>query len=276
MEAKGLQVAGTAHGGRVPVIAGNWKMNKTISEARALVRDLGRLLEAEEASRGLGLGTKRLVVLCPPFTAVAAVAEVCAEGPIPMAVGAQDLFWEPSGAYTGEISTAMLKDAGASYVIIGHSERRQFFQETDEKVNRKIQAALEAGLVPIVCVGESLAQREAGETERFVTAQVEKGLSGLTPAAVAGIIIAYEPIWAIGTGKTATAEEANRMAGLIRECVAGLFGSETGRAIRIQYGGSVKPDNIDEIMSMPEVDGVLVGGASLEARSFARIAAYNG
>lgn len=266
--------AGGSIARRVSVIAGNWKMNKTIPEARTLARDFGALLKAEDEARGLGIGTERFVVLCPPFTALGAVGEEVAGAPVTMAVGAQNLFWEPSGAFTGEVSTAMLKDAGATYVIIGHSERRQFFQETDEKVNRKIQAALAAGLVPIVCVGESLAQREAGETERFVQAQVQKGFAGLTPAAVAGIVIAYEPIWAIGTGKTATSQEADRMAGLIRKAVAESFGAAAAQAVRIQYGGSVKPDNIDEIMSMPEVDGALVGGASLDAKSFARIAAY--
>ncbi len=245
---------------RVPVIAGNWKMNKTILEAESLVKEmLPELLSVKGVER----------VVCPPFVALASVAALLRDTDIKL--GAQNLFWEEKGAYTGEVSPLMLQGL-CHDVIIGHSERRQYFGETDETVNRKIKAALSHGLRPIVCVGENLDQNEAGETESFVSLQIEKGMAGLSVAQVRGMIIAYEPIWAIGTGKPATGVGANHIIKTaIREVIGRLFGLETAAAIRIQYGGSVKPDNIVEFMSQPEIDGALVGGASLKASDFVSI-----
>ena len=245
---------------RIPVIAGNWKMYKTISEAIALVQEL---------SGAVAGATGREIVICPPFTALAAVKPALAGTNIKL--GAQNLNWDPQGAFTGEISAPMLKDVGCDYVIIGHSERRQYFAETDENVSRKLKAALAAGLIPIVCVGESLSEREAGITSSVVSRQVKLGLADLAPEAAKTIIIAYEPIWAIGTGRTATAEDANAMCAFIRLTVTGMFGTPVADAMRIQYGGSVKPDNVDELMSTSDIDGALVGGASLKAADFARI-----
>lgn len=245
---------------RIPVIAGNWKMYKTIPEAIALVQEL---------SGAVAGATDREIVICPPFTALAAVKPALAGTNIKL--GAQNLNWDPQGAFTGEISPPMLKDVGCDYVIIGHSERRQYFAETDENVNRKLKAALAADLIPIVCVGESLSEREAGITSSVVSRQVKLGLAGLAPDEAKTIIIAYEPIWAIGTGRTATAEDANAMCAFIRLTVTGMFGTPVADAMRIQYGGSVKPDNVDELMSTSDIDGALVGGASLKAADFARI-----
>lgn len=247
---------------RKPIMAGNWKMHKTIPEAARLVAELKPLV----APGGLAE-----VVLCPPFTALAAVA--AALGGTGWGLGAQDVFWEEKGAFTGEVSPGMLKDAGCTHVIIGHSERRQYFGETDATVRQKVKAALAAGLVPIVCVGESLAQREAGETEAFVAGQVRGGLAGFSAAELAPVVIAYEPIWAIGTGRNATGSDANAVCAVIRRTASDLAGAQTAAALRIQYGGSVKPENIAEFMGQPEIDGALVGGASLEAASFARIVA---
>lgn len=249
---------------RIPVLAGNWKMNKTTKEAVDLCCGLISRVKAI---------TGRQIVVCPPFTALQAVGEAIKGTNI--ALGAQNLFWEESGAYTGEVSPLMLKDLGVEYVIIGHSERRQYFGETDDSVNRKARVAVAHGLTPIICVGESLEQREAGQTETLVKTQVEKALAGIEAADARKIVIAYEPIWAIGTGKTATASEANRVIGLIRSTLVALYDAGTAAAIRIQYGGSVKPENIAELMQQPEIDGVLVGGASLDAESFARIVAYD-
>ena len=235
-------------------------MYKTIPEAIALVQEL---------SGAVAGATGREIVICPPFTALAAVKPALAGTDIKL--GAQNLNWDPQGAFTGEISAAMLKDVGCDYVIIGHSERRQYFAETDENVSRKLKAALAAGLIPIVCVGESLSEREAGITSSVVSRQVKLGLADLTPEAAKNIIIAYEPIWAIGTGRTATAEDANAMCAFIRLTVTGMFGTPVADAMRIQYGGSVKPDNVDELMSTSDIDGALVGGASLKAADFARI-----
>jgi triosephosphate isomerase (TIM) len=245
---------------RTPIIAGNWKMYKTVAEAKALVQEmLGDLQALTTVER----------VLCPPFTALATVAGLVQGSGI--GTGAQDMYWEKEGAFTGEISPLMVKEL-AQYVIIGHSERRQFFGETDETVNRKTHAALANGLTPIVCVGENLAQNEAGETEAFVSGQVRKGLAGLTAEQGRRIVIAYEPIWAIGTGKAATGESANRIIGrAVRDSLAALFGRETAEAMRIQYGGSVKPANIAEFISQSEIDGALVGGASLKAADFMAI-----
>jgi triosephosphate isomerase len=247
---------------RKPIIAGNWKMHKTIPEAAQLVSELKTLVSPEGSAE---------IVLCPPFTALAPVAALL--GGTGWGLGAQDLFWEQNGAFTGEVSPGMLSDAGCTHVLIGHSERRQFFGETDETVRKKVQAALGAGLVPIVCVGESLAQREAGETEALVSRQVREALAGLETPQLAGLILAYEPIWAIGTGRNATGGDANAVCAAIRRTVADLGGGAAAEAVRIQYGGSVKADNIEEFLGQPDIDGALVGGASLSASSFARIIA---
>lgn len=249
---------------RVPVIAGNWKMYKTVDEAVATVQALQPQVARAEGPE---------VVVCAPFTALDALTRVLKGTNI--SVGAQDMFWENEGAYTGEIAPGMLTSLGVRYVIIGHSERRQYFGETDETVNRKLKAALAHGLTPIVCVGESLQQRQGGETEAVVTTQVQGAFAGVTAADAAKVVIAYEPIWAIGTGQTATSEQANETIGVIRRVIGELYGEGVADKIRIQYGGSVKPGNIDELMAQPEIDGVLVGGASLEADSFARIVNYN-
>lgn len=249
---------------RRPIIAGNWKMFKTLSEARDLVSGLIKNLNGLEEVE---------VVLCPPFTALSAVAQL-AQGTT-LRLGAQDLFWEKEGAFTGEVSPLMLKDLGCEYVIIGHSERRQYFGETDETVNKKVKAALGYGIKPIICVGETLEQREAGETENLVKGQVTKALSEAPAERIPEMVVAYEPIWAIGTGRSSTSEDANRVIGLIRETVAGLYGQGPAAKIRIQYGGSVKPDNIREFMDREQIDGALVGGASLKVDSFTSIARYD-
>ncbi|EFO81803.1 Triose-phosphate isomerase [Oscillochloris trichoides DG-6] len=245
---------------RKPIIAGNWKMYKTLGEARELVAGL---------LAGLGDATDREVVVCPPYTALASVGEQVANTGI--SLGAQEVFYEAQGAFTGAIAPQMLCDVGCRYVIVGHSERRQFFGDTDASVNRKLHAALANGLRPIMCVGESKPQRDAGEAEAIVTAQVRAGLAGVSAAQMAEVVIAYEPIWAIGTGDTATSADAQAMHAAIRATLAELFGAETAQTVRIQYGGSVKPDNIDELMAQPDIDGALVGGASLKADSFLRI-----
>jgi triosephosphate isomerase len=249
---------------RKPVIAGNWKMFKTAPEAISLATELVSLT-ANAAGRE--------IVICPPFTALHAVRPLI-EG-TSIKLGAQNFHWEAQGAYTGEISAAMLKDAGCEYAIIGHSERRQYFGETDSTVNLKVKAALQAGLIPIVCVGESLAEREAGETQTVVRRQIHAGLAGLHADLVAGIIVAYEPIWAIGTGRTATASDANAVCNFIRLTLTGMFGPLAAEAARIQYGGSVKPETIDELMATSDIDGVLVGGASLKAADFSRIVNFS-
>jgi triosephosphate isomerase len=245
---------------RTPIIAGNWKMNKNVSEAVELVRAL------REATADV---EKVEIVVCPPFVALAAVKEALAVSKIK--VGAQNMHWEEKGAFTGEVSAVMLKGL-VEYVIIGHSERRQFFGETDESVNKKTKAALAKGLTPIVCVGETLAQYEAGETARVVSSQVRNGLAGLTVEQAQSIVIAYEPVWAIGTGKAATGEGANSVVALnIRGPLSEMFGAALAQSVRVQYGGSVTPTNIVEFMSRPDLDGGLVGGASLKAGDFAEI-----
>ena len=239
---------------RTPIIAGNWKMNKTAEEAVAFVREIRHGLNNIE-------GIDRVV--CPPFVALAAVYEALQATKI--GVGAQNMYHENSGAFTGEVSPLMIKPY-CQYVILGHSERRAYFSETDEMVNRKVKAALGHGLTPIICVGESLAQNEAGETHPFVSGQVQVAFDGLSAAQAAGCIIAYEPIWAIGTGKSASAADAGRIIGVtVRGAIADLFGEATAQAVRIQYGGSVTPENIAEYMSHPDIDGALVGGASIKA-----------
>ncbi len=248
---------------RKPIIAGNWKMNKTIPEANTLVSGLVSKLAGKSDVD---------VVFCPPFTALSTVKELI-KG-TPYGLGAQDLYWKEQGAFTGEVSPLMLKDIGCDYVIIGHSERRQYFGETDETVNQKVKAALAVGIKPIICVGESLAEREAGETDALIKGQTEKALKDIDAAAIPTIVIAYEPIWAIGTGKSSSAADANQVIGLIRNTVAKLYGKAAADEMRIQYGGSVKPENIKEYMSQPEIDGALVGGASLEVDSFLKLIQY--
>jgi triosephosphate isomerase len=247
---------------RKPIIAGNWKMFKTTGEARELVRQLKESLADVDSVE---------VVVSPPFTALAAVvAELKGSN---ISVAGQNMYWEESGAYTGEVSPLMLKDIGCTHVIIGHSERRQFFNETDATVNKKVKAALKTGLTPIVCVGETLEEREFGATMKVVERQIRDGLEGLAPQEMEKIVIAYEPIWAIGTGKTATPQQAEEVHHLISSIIAQSAGS-VARNIRILYGGSVKPDNIDELMAQPDIDGALVGGASLKADSFVRIVRF--
>ena len=242
---------------RTPIIAGNWKMHKTVSEAKELAQ---AVCNAVVDVQGVD------VVLCPTFTALSAVKEVVKGTKV--GVGAQNMYWEEQGAFTGEISPGMLAEL-CQYVILGHSERRQFFGETDEGVNKKIKAALSHNLIPIVCVGENLAQNEAGETVAFVGGQVKAAFAGLSDADAAKIIVAYEPIWAIGTGKNADAATANNIiAKAVREPLTQLFGENVAQTIRVQYGGSVKPDNISGFMAQPDIDGALVGGASLKADSF--------
>jgi triosephosphate isomerase len=238
---------------RRPILAGNWKMHMTIADATDFVRSIRRgLNEIKTVDR----------VLCPPFTALAAVRELLSATEI--GLGAQNMHWEEKGAYTGEIAPAMLKEL-CQYVILGHSERRAFFGETDEGVNRKIKAALAHGLLPIVCVGETVSEYDAGSTEQVVGGQVRGCLSGLTAEQVAGLVIAYEPVWAIGTGKAATPAGAGSVIGLtIRGTIADLYDEATAQAVRVQYGGSVKPSNVAEFMAHPDIDGALVGGASLK------------
>jgi len=236
-------------------------MYKTASEAIVL---------AEAVVKALSMPDETQVVVCPPFTALAAVGQIVAGSRI--GLGAQDMHWAKEGAYTGEVSAEMLWDIGCRYVIVGHSERRQYFGETDESVNRKSLAALASGLTPIICVGETLFEREAGHACAVVEAQLKGALSGLTPEQVQGLIFAYEPVWAIGTGKTATPSQAEEMHAHIRKTIALLFGAEIAQGVRILYGGSVKPDNAKELLGRSEIDGALVGGASLDAGSFASIA----
>jgi triosephosphate isomerase len=248
---------------RTPIVAGNWKLNLTLAESTALAVAL------REAGAGR-IG--REVVVAPVFTALAAVAAALQESDIKVA--AQDLYWEEQGAFTGEVSSTLLLDAGAVASIVGHSERRQLFGETDETVNRKTKAAIAAGLLPIVCVGETLAEREAGEIERVIARQVRGALAGVGAEQVAALALAYEPVWAIGTGRTATPAQANEVHGFIRRLISEGFGATVAGRVRILYGGSANPGNVDQLMREPELDGVLVGGASLKADSFLRIVNY--
>lgn len=244
---------------RLQVIAANWKMNKTISEAVAFARELTAATQISGVE----------VILCPPFTALAEVAKVLSGSGI--GLGAQDLFWEDAGPYTGEISPVMLRDAGCHYVIIGHSERRQYFGETDETVNKKVRAALRHGLRPIVCVGEKLAEREAGETYAVIERQVRGAFAGIPEEAIAEVVVAYEPVWAIGTGRNAAPEDAQAVNQFIRDLLGRLYGPAVAAQIRIQYGGSVTPENAAALLAQPDVDGALVGGASLKVESFQAI-----
>ncbi|MCU9612913.1 triose-phosphate isomerase [Caldibacillus lycopersici] len=245
---------------RKPIIAGNWKMNKTLQEAVSFV---------EEVKSQIPSNNEVESVVCSPALFLDRLVQQV-KG-TELGVGAQTMHFEESGAFTGEISPKALADLGVQYVIIGHSERREMFNETDETVNKKVHAAFAHALTPIVCVGETLAQREANETKQVVETQVKKGLEGLTEAQAAKVVIAYEPIWAIGTGKSSSAADANEVCGYIREVVAGMFSNETAEQVRIQYGGSVKPSNIKEYMGQTHIDGALVGGASLEPQSFVQL-----
>jgi triosephosphate isomerase len=240
-------------------IAANWKMNKTISETREFLRSFLPLVK-DVADRD--------IVIAPPFTALSAAAEEIKGTGVKLS--AQDVFWEEKGAYTGEVSPGMLLDAGCGHAIVGHSERRQYFSEDDVVVNRKVKAARKAGLEVIMCVGETLEEREAGRTFEVIKRQVETGLSEVGPE---GLIVAYEPIWAIGTGKTATTEQAQEVHAFIRKILAVLYGNES-EPIRVIYGGSVTPDNVDSLMACKDVSGALVGGASLKPESFGRIASF--
>ncbi|AKL94702.1 triosephosphate isomerase TpiA [Clostridium aceticum] len=244
---------------RIPIIAGNWKMHNTIDDAVALVKEL----------KGEVAKTDVKVVLCCPFTVLGEVKKALEGSNI--ALGAQNMHWEDYGAYTGETSADMLKDHGVDYVIIGHSERRQYFNETDETVNKKVKKALEKGLIPILCVGETLEERESEKTYEIVKNQTLKALENIEKSQVEKIVLAYEPIWAIGTGKTASPEDANAVISYIREVLKEKYGEETSEIIPIQYGGSVKAANATEIMNQEDIDGALVGGASLKAEEFLAI-----
>jgi len=243
---------------RKTIIAGNWKMYKTVSQGLAFVEELRRAMD--------NIGSDVDVVVCPPFISLYPLAQALQGAAIK--VGAQNMHWEEEGAFTGEVAPGMLKEAGCTYVIIGHSERRQFFHETDEKVNKKVKAALKSGLIPIMCVGELLEEREAGTTEKVIRTQTQVGLSGLTAEEAASLVIAYEPVWAIGTGKTASNEDAQEVVAFIRTLLADLFGTEVADKVPLLYGGSVKPENAKGLLERPDVDGALVGGASLEVGSF--------
>jgi triosephosphate isomerase len=245
---------------RKPVIAGNWKMFKTQAETRAFIAALKPLVANS---------THCEIVVAPPYTSLSVAAEA-AQGSA-VSIAAQDLFWEPQGAFTGEVSPKMLVDAGCTHVIIGHSERRQFFGETDAMVGQKVKASLDAGLAPIVCIGELLAEREANQTESVLQRQFTDGLGALTGLEFSRIILAYEPVWAIGTGRTATPEMAADAHRFLRKLASTTFSAERAAGLRILYGGSVKPDNIKGLMAQVEIDGALVGGASLDAQSFASI-----
>jgi len=245
---------------RTPLFAGNWKMFKTVHEAVAFAKEFKGVVKDVVGAD---------IVLAPPFTAVHAVAEAVRASNI--AVAAQDVFWEREGAFTGEVSAAMVREAGAEYVIVGHSERRRLFGETDVAVNRKLIAALAADLTPIFCVGETLEEREASATFAVLDRQLKDGLEGITPEQVGDLVIAYEPVWAIGTGRNATAAQAQEVHAHIRGRLRQWFGADTAERCRILYGGSVKPDNITDLTREADVDGALVGGASLEVRSFGEI-----
>lgn len=245
---------------RKPMVAGNWKMNKSVSEAVALIEDIKRIFN---------LYARVDVVVCPPFTALAAASNAIAG--TPLGLGAQNMHTEKSGAFTGEISAPMLRDLFCHYVILGHSERRQLFHETDELVNAKIKTALDHHLRPIVCVGETLEQRKTDQTEAVLKIQVEKALAGFAPELIAGLVIAYEPVWAIGTGMTATPKQAQEAHNFIRNMIKAVAGDKTAASTRILYGGSVKPDNAKELFGQPDIDGGLIGGAALDADSFAAI-----
>jgi triosephosphate isomerase len=248
---------------RTPLIAGNWKMFKTCTEAVETAAKLVNLVAGT---------TDTHVMIAPPFTALAQVSDVIKGSCV--SLGAQNLFWESQGAFTGEISPGMLVSAGCKYVIIGHSERRQYFNETDKTVNKKIQAAIQNDLIPVMCVGESEKERESKDTFSVLDKQVKKGLEGFPSEDLERLVIAYEPVWAIGTGKTATSDQAQEAHQFLRSVIEKKFGNMLAKSIRILYGGSVKPNNIAELMTMPDVDGALVGGASLDPETFSKIVQF--
>ena len=250
---------------RIPLIAGHWKMYKTVNDAVAFVKELRDLVQGV---------TGVDIVVAPAFTAVHAAADAARNTSI--SIAAQDLYWEREGAFTGEVSPAMVTEAGAAYAIVGHSERRRLFGETDPIVNRKTLAAIGAGLTPIVCIGETLEEREAGEMLAVLDRQIKDGLDQLTAEQIGALVVAYEPVWAIGTGRTATAAQAGEAHAHIRKRLRQWFGADAADACRILYGGSVKPDNIRELIAQEDVDGALVGGASLDVRSFADIVTRSG
>jgi triosephosphate isomerase len=247
---------------RKSIIAGNWKMHKTIEEASSFIEELKPLVQDSKCE----------IVVCPTFLSLPAVVEACKNTNI--MVGAQNMHFEEQGAFTGEVSPTMLTELGVKYVIIGHSERRQYFNETDESVNKKLKAAFNNKLIPILCVGESLNERESGITEEIISTQIKLDLKEISSDNVNNMIIAYEPIWAIGTGRTATADDANETIGFIRNTIENLYGKNVAANVRIQYGGSVKPSTIKEQMSKEHIDGGLIGGASLKAQDFAAIINY--
>ena len=245
---------------RKTIIAGNWKMNKTLREGQELVIALRReLYQIEDVD----------IVVCPPYTLLAYLADALETSNI--VIGAQDVYWQDEGAFTGEVSPVMLKDIGCKFVIVGHSERRQYFGETNESVNNKIRAALRHNLTPIVCVGETLSQRESGQTFKVLDDHIKNGLKEISDTDILNIVIAYEPVWAIGTGKNATPGQAQEAQKYIRDLLRKMYNNDIADTVRIQYGGSVKPDNITELMREPDVDGALVGGASLQIETFAEI-----
>ena len=244
---------------RTPIIAGNWKMNMTPAEAERLVVELIPLMKDAACE----------VVVCPPYVDLALVGKLLVGTNIKL--GAQNIHWAPKGAFTGEISADMLLAMGVSHAIVGHSERRQYFGETDETVNKRAKAALDANITPIICVGETLEQRESGVTDTIVSKQTVAALAGFTTEEVVRSVIAYEPIWAIGTGKTATNEDANTTIKVIRDAIAGVYGQKVADVVRIQYGGSMNAKNATELMAMPEIDGGLIGGASLKSEDFSKV-----
>lgn len=248
---------------RRPLVAGNWKMYKTAGEGVVLVEDLAREL--------YGFRGEVDVAVCPPFTALKSVSTAIEVDKLPFLLGAQDVFWEDEGAFTGAIAPRMLKDLGVDQVIVGHSERREYFGETDQTVNLKVRTVLRHGMQPIVCVGEPIGVREAGDTETYVRGQVRGGLDGLTAEEASGLVIAYEPIWAIGTGRTPVPEDANDVARSIRATIGAMFGPPAAMGTPVLYGGSVKPENARMFFAEPDIDGALVGGASLDAATFAEI-----
>ena len=247
---------------RKAIIAGNWKMNKTVDEAVKMIEELKPLVKDATCD----------VVVCPTFVCLDAVKKACEGSNIKVA--AQNMHFEESGAFTGEVAPGMLEAMGIDYVVLGHSERREYFNETDEALNKKVKAAFAHNLTPILCCGETLEQREAGVTNDFIACQIKLDMAGLTNEQAAKVVIAYEPIWAIGTGKTATKEQANETISAIRKVVEGMYGKEVADAVRIQYGGSVKPNTIKDQMAMSDIDGALVGGASLKAEDFSAIVNY--
>jgi triosephosphate isomerase len=254
---------------RRPILAANWKMHKTHLEAIQSVQKLSYLLDRDDSERVE-------VVICPSFTSLRSIDTLLSSDRLPYALGAQDVHWEEQGAFTGEVSPAMLKALNVRFVIVGHSERRELFGETDETANRKVRAVFSHEMTPILCVGETLREHDAGATEQKVTTQVGEGLRGVSAGDAATLVVAYEPIWAIGTGRNAEPADAGQVVGVIRETLGSLYSKEVADAVRIQYGGSVKAGNIRDFMAHPEIDGALVGGASLDPEEFALIVKYRG